>query len=408
MAITDFLPVLSSLLAGELAQMRRRSGFQLEPADISRSTCLMGGDAAIEPSEIPQLAAAIDEMFQLSESGAGDCLLRAQTVGDWADALSSTFGEGAESITFKTSGSTGKPKRCSHRIEDLQREAAEHAATFRDCGRILSMAPAHHVYGFTWAVMLPGRLSVEVVDIRRWSPSKLSVNLQPGDLIVGTLPFWRYVSDFPDIFPFQVRGVTSGEPCPASLFSVLGQQGLWLTDVYGATETGGIGCRSSGQDPFTLFSYWRKGGSGKLVRGHDEGEEVELPDLLDWKDERHFTVRGRKDAVVQVRGAKVIPQRVADYIRSHPAVKDCCVRLMRPEEGDRLKAFVVWRGEASAGKEMEEWLFRKLRPDEIPASIVFGHRLPRNEMGKLSDWDCPVSLPLSGQPPETVYQTASR
>jgi acyl-coenzyme A synthetase/AMP-(fatty) acid ligase len=118
-------------------------------------------------------------------------------------------------------------------------------------------------------------------------------------------------------------------------------------------------------------------------------------------------VRGRKDAVVQVRGAKVIPQRVADYIRSHPSVKDCCVRLMRPEEGDRLKAFVVWRGEANAGREMEEWLFRKLQPDEIPASIVFGHRLPRNEMGKLSDWDCPVSLPLSGQQPGTAYRTAS-
>jgi 4-coumarate--CoA ligase len=401
MAITDYLPVLSSLLAGELAQMRRRSGLQLEPADISRSTSLMGGDAAIEPSEIPQLAAAIDEMFHLSEQGAGYSLLHATTVGDWTEAVSCA----RDTITFKTSGSTGKPKCCSHRLKDLEREAEEHAAAFRGCGRILSMAPAHHVYGFTWAVMLPGQLNVEVVDIRRWSPSKLSVSLQPGDLIVGTLPFWRYLSEFADVFPFQVRGVTSGEPCPGSLFSILAQQGLWLTDVYGATETGGVGSRSSGEDPFDLFSFWHKGSSGKLMRGVDG--EVELPDLLDWKDERHFAVRGRKDAVVQIRGAKVIPQRVADYIRSHPAVKDCCVRLMRPEEGDRLKAFVVWRGEARAGREMEEWLFRKLQPDEIPASIVFGHRLPRNEMGKLSDWDCPVSLPLSGQQSETAYRTAS-
>ena len=74
----------------------------------------------------------------------------------------------------------------------------------------------------------------------------------------------------------------------------------------------------------------------------------------------------------------------------HPAVADITVRLMRPEEGSRLKAFVVPAVDASAYNELRAELHRfaaaTLAPRERPGAYSFGPALLRTEMGKLADW----------------------
>jgi acyl-CoA synthetase (AMP-forming)/AMP-acid ligase II len=50
---------------------------------------------------------------------------------------------------------------------------------------------------------------------------------------------------------------------------------------------------------------------------------------------------------VQVAGVNVWPQRVAEALRAHPDVLDAVVRPMRADEGERLKAFVVPRPDAT-------------------------------------------------------------
>lgn len=68
-----------------------------------------------------------------------------------------------------------------------------------------------------------------------------------------------------------------------------------------------------------------------------------VQDELVWEDSRHFLPQGRRDEVVQVGGRNVSPAHVAQVLRRHPRVRDASVRLMRPDEGLRLKAFVVPR-----------------------------------------------------------------
>ncbi|MDR2605013.1 MAG: hypothetical protein LBC55_06655, partial [Desulfovibrio sp.] len=116
-----------------------------------------------------------------------------------------------------------------------------------------------------------------------------------------------------------------------------------------------------------------------------------LPDRLVWRDERHFEPRRRKDKAVQVAGINVFPEQVAEVLRGHPQVADCAVRLMRPEEGGRLKAFVVPRQDLVAVtrlmRELRRLITDRLEPAARPKSIRFGKRLPRTASGKAADWD---------------------
>jgi len=88
------------------------------------------------------------------------------------------------------------------------------------------------------------------------------------------------------------------------------------------------------------------------------------------------------------------PARVREMLLDHPGVVDCAVRLMRPEEGPRLKAFVVLAHGWEPGPRMREMLSThltaRLTRMEQPATITFGAELPRNEMGKPGDWDSAV------------------
>jgi long-chain acyl-CoA synthetase len=50
---------------------------------------------------------------------------------------------------------------------------------------------------------------------------------------------------------------------------------------------------------------------------------------------------GRAEGAVQVGGVNVFPDVVGRVLTAHSGVAQAAVRLMRPEEGTRLKAFVV-------------------------------------------------------------------
>ena len=118
-----------------------------------------------------------------------------------------------------------------------------------------------------------------------------------------------------------------------------------------------------------------------------------MPDTVQWVDATHFYPEKRKDFAVQVGGVNVYPERIAACIETHPAVEQCVVRLMQPEEGGRLKAFIVpapavphAEREQMFGAAFRHWLAERLETAARPKSITLGNQLPRNAMGKLTDW----------------------
>jgi acyl-CoA synthetase (AMP-forming)/AMP-acid ligase II len=110
---------------------------------------------------------------------------------------------------------------------------------------------------------------------------------------------------------------------------------------------------------------------------------------MEWQSERTFVPVGRRDDAVQVGGVNVYPAQVAALLKRHPGVSDACVRLMRADEGQRLKAFVVAvepDAAASLPDQLASWVSQRLPPAARPVSFMVGAALPLSRQGKLTDW----------------------
>lgn len=396
--------VVTDLLAAELAQMR--PGRPSSPASWSPDTQFVR-DLGVDSLELMGLGTALAEALHLQRGGIDEQLLARPCVGDWIASaragLDACAGSGADvdapALTFRTSGSSGSPKRCTHALATLEQEIAALAPLVPGRRRILSAVPSHHIYGFLFTVLLPRRLAgwhdggaVEVTDVRRAGPAALAGLARPGDLIVAHPGWWEAAARVTPAFDADIVGVTSTAPCPDALAATLDAAGLRLLQVYGSSETAGVGWRDRVDQPFTLLPYWtRAEDAASLARTLPDGTTRPYPlqDRLDWSDATHFVPAGRLDDAVQVGGMNVFPAWVADVLALHPQVCEVAVRLMRPDEGRRLKAFVVPRSGADvdalrAG--LPGWTAERLTAPERPVAWTFGPRLPRQASGKPADW----------------------
>jgi len=394
--------VVTDLLAAELAQMR--PGRPPSTASWSPDTQFVR-DLGADSLELMGLGTALAEALHLRHSGIDEQLLALPSVGDWI-AHARTGLEAcapadvdAPALTFRTSGSSGSPKRCTHALATLEQEVAALAPLVPGRRRVLSAVPSHHIYGFLFTVLLPRRLAgvdavgaVEVIDVRRAVPAALASLARPGDLIVAHPGWWEAAASVVPAFDADVVGVTSTAPCPDALADTLAAAGLRLLQVYGSSETAGVGWRDRADQPFTLLPYWtRADDAARLSRTLPDGTARHYPlqDSLDWSGATHFLPAGRIDDAVQVGGTNVFPAYVAEVLALHPQVLEAAVRLMRPDEGRRLKAFVVPRSGADVDAlraDLPGWMAERLTAPERPVAWTFGPRLPRQASGKPADW----------------------
>jgi 4-coumarate--CoA ligase (photoactive yellow protein activation family) len=247
--------------------------------------------------------------------------------------------------------------------------------------------------------MLPRVLNIPVKEMTPLPSAAFFRELKERDMVLAFPVFWKSFLEmcsgrFGLACPGDIHGVTSGAPCPPEIIEGLLAAPLLngMTEIYGTTEFGAVGIRRLCRGTYRLLAHWHRVPLGSREWGiaRNAGSGMSLPDTLDWRDDRSFIPLRRKDHAVQVGGTNVFPVRIADILRGHPKVNDCAVRLMRPEEGSRLKAFVVPAKGVSFGpllaRELREWLGARLEPASMPKSISFGPGLPRTFSGKLADW----------------------
>lgn len=398
----SILSVIQSLLADELKALRPHADLDSEGWNATTRIRRGGGqppsdDAApslgADSMELLALATAVTTYFRLHESRLEDYLLRYKTLGEWAELVRASRAEGARDLAFSTSGSTGVPRVCHHAWVDLVDEASFFArhlkAVLSDrVGRVIALAPCHHIYGFLFGVLLPERLGVPVHRGHSALAMVQGRRLEEGDVIVGFPFLWQQLSRQGLAFPDRVLGLTSTGPCDSEIITRLRAQGLSaMVEIYGASETAGVGVRTAPEAPFTLLPRWQHDGEDRL-RDIRRERVFPLEDELQWHGEGHFLPLGRKDKAVQVGGVNVYPARIARLLERHPEVAEARVRLMA--EGGRLKAFVVpaspSQGDEALTRRLTDWCERHLSTPEIPRAITVGERLPGNALGKPSDW----------------------
>lgn len=396
---------VADLIEDELARLRRATGGLPRPWPDDLA---LDRDLGVDSLELMALATSLAESLHLHESGIEDYLLARRSLGQWVDIAQAGLARFSRTLTFRTSGSSGVPKACNHSLASLCQETEELAAMFSGRARLLCAVPAHHLYGFLFTLLLPralGLASGAVIDLRASTPAWLARNARPGDLVVGHPEFWDAVARTVPRLPADVIGVTSTAHCADAICASLEQAGIArLFQIYGSSETAGIGWRASHREPYRLFSYWSSPAEqpGELLRQLPGGAQLtaRCQDRLDWLSQRTFLVAGRHDAAVQVGGVNVFPSHVASVLRRHPQVLDAAVRLMRPEEGTRLKAYVVPTSDVVdpsvflAG--LRSWIDQQLPVPERPKAIQCGDRLPVSASGKSRDW--PLDAQDAGEP----------
>ncbi|MYL84811.1 4-coumarate--CoA ligase [Desulfovibrio aerotolerans] len=347
-------------------------------------------------TEPERLAARAVALFGLEELPTINASCESKPLANQLDILASDIQDRwpGESLVFRTSGSTGVPKDCVQSLTLLVQEARFLVGLFRDSRRIVGLVPAHHIYGFLFSVLLPELLDVPVTDLDALSLGSLSNLLQPRDVVISFPLLWKKMGELSIIYPSGVTGVTSTGPCPENVIIKALESGLnHMTEIHGSTETGGLGYRLDHTQPYCLMNHWIRCNEFGLRRLLPSGEApvpFDFPDMLAWEGVRFYRPVGRKDKAIQVAGVNVFPQHVRRVLLEHPLVTDAVVRPMRPEEGDRLKAFIVPVNAAPSSdvviQILREYLKNRLTPPEIPRIFTFGEKIPQNDFGKNTDW----------------------
>ena len=387
---------IRSVIAEEIGRITGRPVSPAEWQSWTSASTLDEDDLGLDSLALLEVVARLNRLFHLHETGAEDYLLVRKTLGDWTELVGWSLGQtltrpDAGQLTFQTSGSTGDPKQVTHRWADFCSEIDGHAGEFRDVSRIVALVPPHHIYGFLFTVLLPTRLGCELVDGTAWAPGSAAKRSQPGDLIIATPFLWDIAVKSGVRFAENVRGVTSGAPAEDRLWGQLGALGLSrLAEIYGSTETAGVGLRDAASATFRLLPHLVRGEGDRILRASDH-TELPLQDNMEWSGQgTAFRLSGRKDNAVQVGGVNVRPSRIADRLSEHPLVSAAAIRL---DQGTgRLKAFIVPSDPAEPSEdatlaELKRFCTTELTAPERPVRFTFGPALPTNQFGKATDWN---------------------
>lgn len=383
--------ILQHIVASTLAASRQVPVNEVL-AELGRgSDDLREGGAALDSLDQLSVAREVAEFFELEKTGAEELLLRRSRLEQWSELIVECLEDRTlTELWFRSGGTTGDPKLFPQPVDRLYAEVREIAELVGSTRRIIALVPLHHIYGCIWGPLLSSKLNVPLVH----GPEAIRVihhEQQPGDLVVGVPEWWQYLEGGRHSLPEGVRGVTSTAPCSAELIGRLLDRGLTsMIEVYGSSETGGIGWRDDTGNGYQLFGHWSKQDDDHLKA--QSGNSFPLPDQVVWQTDRLLTPVRRRDGAVQIGGVNVWPDRVRSLIENHYRVRACAVRPTETGTGTRLKAFVVParlepdHADDTIAAELQDWFRTSLSAAERPVQLTLGEILPRNGIGKLCDW----------------------
>ena len=307
--------------------------------------------------------------------------------------------EGERPVTFFTSGSTGVPKPCTHLESHLRQEITSVAPLAEDRKAALVTAPLHHMYGFTFGLLLPLSLGIPIRSAPPL-PTLVDAQMRPNDLVVGIPLLWSRLAEMKNWRTSRsdpgrdITIFTATSPTPPEVLHAMRHNGFRTVEFFGSSEIGVVCWRENPDEPFCLLPHVERGKGeheGTLERLLPDGALMRYPvlDTITWFGDRSLRPGARLDKAVQVAGVNVYPQHVASVLEKHEGVRQCLVRLMRQEEGCRLKAFIVpepgWNeGELRAS--LARFARQRLNDAQRPARYAFGEDIPRGPIGKPADW----------------------
>jgi long-chain acyl-CoA synthetase len=293
---------LSDLLAAEFRRLRRGEA-AIPAAPWTDDFWLDGRGLAADSIERVDLAAALYEACHAEASGVLDSARLGGQFGSWLDLAAQSFARGPQTMVFFSSGSTAAPKRLVHAVSALDAEIESLLALIGARRRVLIAVPTHHIYGFLFGIRLPEALGAQPIALHGVTPQALIARAQPGDLIVSQPRTWATLANSTVSFPRDVIGLSSTERLDEHLFAELTARGLSrLIDVYGSSETAGIGWRDT-TGPYALMA-------------HLPTVPQDAPDAIERVGTRLFTVGARRERSLKIAGVLVVLEPIERLAQS--------------------------------------------------------------------------------------------
>ncbi|RYC68867.1 phosphopantetheine-binding protein [Spirosoma sordidisoli] len=322
-------------------------------------------DLGLDSLRRMELAAYLNELFGLLQTSATNYLLAGTTLEHWTNCILRARSDDDRFLTFRTSGTGGATKSITHSMASLVSEAQFLAQLLAPPGQIISSVPANHIYGFLYTVLLP---SLWKRPMRLLTDVSMA-DIEADSLLVGTPFTWQFIDQsFLGAAKLPCRGVSSTAPMPPGLFTRLMEAGVSLTEVYGSSDTGGLGFRHAPDAPFVLFPYVVLSRSEPLtVTRTDTSETFVIPDRLEQLSSREIRLLGRLDDAVQIAGVNVYPTHIRQIIEQCPLVAECDVYAKAVAGDTQLYAAVHLRALSDSSREAcLRWIRQHLSAPELP------------------------------------------
>ncbi|MEL6191421.1 MAG: AMP-binding protein [Bacteroidota bacterium] len=348
-------------------------------------------DIGLDSIEIMELAAYFHGKFHMMELGTDVYLLSSRRVEDWLIRIHQAANDFHLPITFFTSGSTGEPKACQHDKKWLLQECESWGDILQNTNKLWGSVSPRHIYGFIFTLLLPDQLDCTIEGVPKENLIRFIKEAAKGDVFIGFPDLYQFLGNSFKTLPAGITAISSTAKLPFLTGKRLSAHGMEVMEIYGSSETGGIGYRMFPENAYTLLPFWKKKAHQLQRRSTHHNEKlIDLPDNLSWLGDGQFQLSTRKDHAVQVGGNNVFPLQIQNKISSIPGVKNCWVRKMNPQQGSRLKCWIQTDISSKEWKKLEtisySWIESHLTPPERPKHIQVASHAPLNEMGKVQDW----------------------
>ena len=296
--------------------------------------------------------------------------------------------------TIYTSGSTGAHTACPKTAAQLLGEASVLVDAFSlpVGARILAMVPPHHIYGLLFGVLVPLASGGALYRHTPLMAPEVAGVAQGASVLVTVPAHLRALCLAADEQPKVARVFSSGAPlAPEVAVEARARFGWTITEVFGSSETGGIGFRESGgEGPWTpLPGVEVRAGEGGAIEVRSPFLHPDAPrpyvgaDRVSVSDEGRFVHLGRTDGVLKIGGVRVSLAEIERRLLGIDGVRDAAVMAVSVPSGrghELWAAVVAPSLDAAAIKQaLREWL----APIAMPRRLRIVEALPREPNGKL-------------------------
>ncbi|MBP8823864.1 MAG: AMP-binding protein [Flavobacteriales bacterium] len=337
-----------------------------------------------------------------------------------------------------TSGTTGRPKGVMLSHANLYACASLSAMETPGLGptsRLLVCGPLYSIFGFGafFCSLYAGSTAVLMPMFDPAATLHMIQDQQVTHALFAPI-MMRAMAALPDAQTFNLRSLQhiqyGGSPMPEALLRQVGALFQCdLTQVYGLTETTGVGCALRYDDHRAVLANDEaappigsagKAGLGIELRVCDDqgnlqpvGEPGEVRMRGDvvalgyWGDPEHndrflpdgwfltgdigvvdqagfLTLVDRRNDMIVSKGMNIFPTEIEQVLEKHPDVKECAV-VSAPHEdfGEEVCAVLVCTARRPDLLEVRKWCEGKVALGKLPSRVEFAESLPRTLTGKV-------------------------